>query len=193
MTQIKIRKGHSIRIAGIPQNDLLTNLSTAEVGLSPVEYRYLKPKLLIKEGDYIEIGTPLFFNKENPNQKWGAPGSGTICKIQYGPRRVIEKIIVKLDKHEKGFFHKAIALSDTIKLKREKIKSVLSDSNLWHLIRQRPFNHVANPDNEPRDIFISALHTAPLSPKLELVLKGQKDALQAGINILKGLTGKTGL
>ncbi|MCK4903786.1 MAG: NADH:ubiquinone reductase (Na(+)-transporting) subunit A, partial [Candidatus Marinimicrobia bacterium] len=51
-----------------------------------------------------------------------------------------------------------------------------------------PFNHVANPEDEPRDIFISALHTAPLSPNLDLVLKGQKDALQAGINVLNDLT-----
>ncbi len=188
MTQIKIRKGHSIRIAGIPQKEILTNLSTAEVGLCPSEYQYVKPKLLVKEGDHIDIGTPLFFNKENSEQKWGAPGTGTICKIQYGPRRVIEKIIIKLDKDGKGFSHKAIALNNITKLKREKIKSVLSDSNLWHLIRQRPFNHVANPEDEPRDIFISALHTAPLAPNLELILKGQKDALQAGINVLNGLT-----
>ncbi len=188
MTQIKIRKGHSIRIAGIPQKKVLTNLSTSEVGLCPKEYQYVKPKLLVKEGEYVDVGMPLFFNKENPDQKWSAPGAGTICKIQYGPRRVIEKIVIKLDKDEKGFSHKTIALNDTSKLKREEIKSVLSDSNLWHLIRQRPFNHVANPDDEPRDIFISALNTAPLAPDLDLVLKGQKDALQAGINVLNGLT-----
>jgi len=188
MTKIKIRKGHSIRIAGIPKNELLTNLSTVEVGLSPIEYQYVKPKLLVKEGDHVDIGTPLFFNKENPDQKWGAPGTGTICKIQYGPRRVIEKIVIKLDKDGKGFSNKAIPLNATAKLKREEIKSVLSESNLWHLIRQRPFNHVANPADEPRDIFISALNTAPLAPNLDLVLKGQKDALQAGINVLNGLT-----
>ncbi len=188
MTKIIIRKGHSIRIAGIPQNELLTNLSTTEVGLCPIEYKYVKPKLLVKEGDNVDLSTPLFFNKENPDQKWGAPGAGTICKIQYGPRRVIQKIVIKLDKDEKGYSHKAIALNNITKLKREEIKSVLSESNLWHLIRQRPFNHVANPKDEPRDIFISALHTAPLSPNLDLVLKGQKDALQAGINVLNGLT-----
>ncbi|MCJ7801647.1 MAG: Na(+)-translocating NADH-quinone reductase subunit A [Candidatus Marinimicrobia bacterium] len=188
MTKIKIRKGHSIRIAGIPHNELLTNLSTVEVGLCPIEYQYVKPKLLVKEGDNVDIGTPLFFNKENPDQKWGAPGTGTICKIQYGPRRVIEEIVIKLDKDGKGFTNKAIPLNATAKLKREEIKSVLSDSNLWHLIRQRPFNHVANPADEPRDIFISALHTTPLAPNLDLVLNGQKDALQAGINVLKGLT-----
>ena len=188
MTQIKIRKGHSIRIAGVPQNEILTNLSTVEVGLCPIEYQYVKPKLLVKEGDHVDIGTPLFFNKENPDQKWGAPGAGTICKIQYGPRRVIEKIVIKLEKDRDEFSRKAIALDATAKLKRKEIKSILSDSNLWHLIRQRPYNHVANPEDEPRDIFISALHTAPLAPNLELVLKGQKDALQAGINILNGLT-----
>ena len=188
MTQIKIRKGHSIRIAGVPKKEVLTNLSTAEVGLCPIEYKYVKPKLLVKEGDHVDIGTPLFFNKENPEQKWGAPGTGTICKIQYGPRRVIEKIVIKLEKDGKGFSHKAILLNSTAKLKREQIKSILSESNLWHLIRQRPFNHVANPEDEPRDIFISALNTAPLSPNLDLVLKGQKDVLQAGINVLNGLT-----
>jgi Na+-transporting NADH:ubiquinone oxidoreductase subunit A len=188
MTKIKIRKGHSIRIAGIPKNELLTNLSTAEVGLSPIEYQYVKPKLLVKEGDHVDIGTPLFFNKENPDQKWGAPGTGTICKIQYGPRRVIEKIVIKLDKDGKGFSQKAIDLNATTNLKREEIKSILSESNLWHLIRQRPFNQGANPADEPRDIFISALNTAPLAPNLDLVLNGQKDALQAGINVLKGLT-----
>jgi Na+-transporting NADH:ubiquinone oxidoreductase subunit A len=188
MTQIKIRKGHSIRIAGIPQKEILKNLSTAEVGLCPSEYQYVKPKLLVKEGDNVDLGTPLFCNKENLDQKWGAPGAGTICKIQYGPRRVIEKIVIKLDKNGKGFSHKTIPLKDTTKLKREEIKSILSDSNLWHLIRQRPFNHVANPDDEPRDIFISALYTAPLSPNLDLILKDQKDAIQAGINVLNGLT-----
>ncbi len=188
MTQIKIRKGHSIRIAGIPQKEVITKLITTEVGVRPVEYRYVKPKLFIKEGDHVDIGTPLFFNKENPEQIWGAPGAGTISKIKYGPRRVIEKIVIKLDKHEKGFSYKAITLNDIAKLKREEIKSIISESNLWHLIRQRPYNHVANPEDEPRDIFISALHTAPLSPNLDLVLKGQKDALQAGINVLNGLT-----
>ena len=188
MTQIKIRKGHSIRIAGIPQKEVLTNLSTAEVGLCPIEYQYVKPKLQVKEGDHVDFGTPLFFNKENPKQIWGAPGAGTISKIQYGPRRIIEKIVIKLDKHEKSFSNKAKTLNDITKLKREEIQSILSKSNLWHLIRQRPFNHVANPEDEPRDIFISALHTAPLSPNLDLVLKGQKDALQAGINVLNDLT-----
>jgi len=188
MTQIKIRKGHSIRIAGIPQKEIVTNLSMAEVALCPIEYRYVKPKLLVKEGDHVDIGAPLFFNKENHDQKWGAPGTGTICKIQYGPRRVIEKIVIKLDKDEKGYSHKSITLSNTTKLKREDIKSTISESNLWYLIRQRPFNHVANPDDEPRDIFISALNTVPLAPNLDLVLKGQKDALQAGINVLKRLT-----
>lgn len=188
MTHIKIRKGHSIRIAGIPQKEVITNLSTAEVGICPVEYRYVKPKLFIKEGDHVDIGTPLFFNKENPEQKWGAPGTGTICKIEYGPRRVIEKIIIKLDRHEKELSHQSITLSETAKLKREEIKSILSESNLWHLIRQRPFNQGANPTDEPRDIFISAINTAPLSPNMELVLKGQKVAIQAGINVLNGLT-----
>lgn len=188
MTQIKIRKGHSIRIAGIPKKEILTNISTSEVGLSPIEYQYVKPKLFVKEGDHVEFGTPLFFNKENPEQKWGAPGTGTISKIQYGPRRVIEKIVIKLDKDEKGFSQNPFTLNDTAKLNRKAIRSILSESNLWHLIRQRPFNQVANPEDEPRDIFISAFHTAPLTPNLDLVLKGQKDALQAGINVLNGLT-----
>jgi len=59
------------------------------------------------------------------------------------------------------------------------------------LIRQRPFNRVANPQDSPRDVFFSAYNTAPLAPDLRLILNGQKDALQAGINVLKGLTDGT--
>ena len=188
MAQIKIRKGHSIGIAGVPKIEIKENLSTTQVALCPIEYRYTKPKLLVKEGDTVEVGTPLFFNKENTEQNWGAPGSGKIKKIKYGPRRVIEKIVIDLDKQEKDFSVKSHSSDQILKLKRDDIKSIISKSNLWHLIRQRPFNRVANPQDTPRDVFISAYNTAPLAPDLGLILKGQKDVLQAGINMLKGLT-----
>jgi len=191
MAQIKLRKGHSIRIAGVPKNKIKENISTQQVALCPLDFQYTKPKLKVKEGDKVEVGTPLFFNKENADQNWGAPGSGEICKIKYGPRRVIEKIVIVLDKHEKEFSVKSHSLDQISKLKSDEIKSIISKTNLWHLIRQRPFNRVANPQDSPRDVFFSAYNTAPLAPDLRLILNGQKDALQAGINVLKGLTDGT--
>lgn len=188
MAQIKIRKGHSISIAGVPENKIRDNLSTSQIALRPVEYLYTKPKLMIKEGDEVKIGQPLFFNKKNEEQKWGAPGSGTIKKIKYGPRRVIEKLVIDLDKHESELNIDSYSKDQLLKLKSDDIKSIISKSNLWHFIRQRPFNCVANPQDNPRDIFVSAYLTAPLSPNLELVVKDQEDYLQAGINVLNGLT-----
>jgi len=187
MAKIKLRKGHSIRIAGVPKLEIKEK-TTKQVALCPVEFRYTKPKLMVKEGDQVEVGTPLFFNKENTEQNWGAPAAGKICKIKYGPRRVIEKIVIDLDKSEKEFPIKSQSLGQISKLKSESIKSIILKSNLWHLIRQRPFNRVANPQDSPRDVFISAYGTAPLAPDLGLILKGQKDALQAGVNAMNGLT-----
>ncbi len=84
MTKVKIRKGHSIRIAGAPKNEIITNSANTEVALIPIEYKYIKPKLLVKEGDHVKIGSPLFFNKKNSEQKWSAPGhfamNSSICQ-----------------------------------------------------------------------------------------------------------------
>jgi len=184
MTQIKIRKGHSLKIAGVPDNNIQDKLNIPQVSMRPVEFLYAKPKLTVQEGDNVKIGDAICFNKKNPDQVWAAPGSGKISKIKYGARRVIEKVIIDLDKDSDTSDSK----NNVDDYSADKIKEIITNSNLWPLLRQRPFNCVVDPKVTPRDIFISAYLTAPLSPDLGLILKGKQDYLQAGVTALSKLT-----
>jgi len=186
MTQIKIRKGHSLKIAGVPDKNIKEKLNIPQVSMRPVEFLYAKPKLTVQEGDVVKIGEPICFNKKNPDQNWAAPGSGTISKIKYGARRVIEKVIIDLDKDSDVSGSKSVNKIDDYST--DKVKEIISASNLWPLLRQRPFNCVVDPKVTPRDIFISAYLTAPLSPDLSIVLKDKHEFIQAGITGLSKLT-----
>ena len=56
------------------------------------------------------------------------------------------------------------------------------------MIRQRPFNKVADPNTAPRDIFISGYNTAPLAVDLHKIIEDNKDAFQLGLTVLSRLT-----
>ena len=49
------------------------------------------------KGDKVETGSPLFFDKLKPEVKWASPSSGVVTRIQYGARRIIEKIEITVE------------------------------------------------------------------------------------------------
>ncbi|MBC8216706.1 MAG: Na(+)-translocating NADH-quinone reductase subunit A [Candidatus Marinimicrobia bacterium] len=194
MSDIRLKKGHDIRIAGVPSKELVSGTSSTSIALIPIEFPSVKPKLLVKEGDAVTIGTPLFFDKVHPEIKFASPGGGTIQKIQFGARRKIERIIIALDKEESALTTEIFTNNSLVSLGKEKVIETILSANLWHLIRQRPFNKIACPEDNPKAIFVSGLNTAPLSVDLELALKGKEKEFQSGLDVLTNLTdGKTHL
>ncbi len=101
MSRLKIKKGYNIRIAGLPADEIKVGQVPSRISIQPNAFKSTKPKLLVKEGDSVQIGSPLFFDKNNPKVNWASPGGGVIKSIQFGPRRVIENIIIELDRDEK--------------------------------------------------------------------------------------------
>ena len=59
---------------------------------------------------------------------------------------------------------------------------------MWPFIKQRPYDIVASPADEPRDIFVSAFYSAPLAPNFDFIVKGQEADFQAGLDALAKLT-----
>ena len=55
-------------------------------------------------------------------------------------------------------------------------------------LKQRPYDIIANPNDVPKSIFVSALNTAPISADLEIILNEQKEEFKTGISLLKKLT-----
>ncbi len=188
MARIIIKKGHNIQISGVPSLDLVNAGQTVSVAYLPEEFRYIKPKLLVNEGDTVKIGTPLFFDKKIPDVKWAALGSGKISAIHYGQRRVIEKIIIVVDKNEEALEHAYYDHQEITNLTNDQVKDQLLNAGMWPLIRQRPFNKIANPRDLPDSIFISCYNSAPLSVDLDVALRNRRSSFQAGITALSKLT-----
>ena len=144
MNHIFIKKGHDIRIAGIPSKDVLSIPGSDTVAISPKTFRGVKPKRMVSEGDRVQIGSPLFFDKTKPEVKWASPANGTVQTIQFGVRHVIEKIEIKIEGNDsisgQSFTFDQLASSD-----RPTILNRILKANLFPLIRQRPFNKVPNP------------------------------------------------
>lgn len=189
MARVVIKQGHDIRIAGVPRNEILPAPRPPEVALRPVEFRGIKPKLLIKAGDPVQVGSPLFFDKARPDLRWPSPGGGVVSQIKFGERRTIVQIVIRLDEEEGTLQYGAYRDHEIAALGRERIVAILTEGHLWPLFRQRPFNVAVDPHQTPRDIFISAWNTAPLTVNLDLALQGERVAFQAGLDVLTQLSG----
>ena len=188
MSHIKIKKGHDIKISGIPKSDISTAPIASTLALSPSDFKGVKPKLMVKLGDKVKIGSPLFLDKLNPGLRWASPGSGIIKDIKYGPRRVIEKIEIELDKDQQSLDFKSHSMDDISNLSGDEVLDVILGANLFPHFRQRPFNTIPDHEIKPRDIFISGLNTAPLAVDLEIAITDEIENFQAGINAIEKLT-----
>lgn len=188
MARIKIKKGHDIQISGVPAKEIEPISQHSTVAIHPNEFRYCKPKLMVKEGDTVKISTPLFHDKNNPDIVWGSPGAGTVSAVHYGHRRVIEKIIIDLDKQEEAEQFSKFDHHKITELSGSDVKDQIMKAGLWPVIRQRPFNKVASPADNPHSIFISCYNSAPLSVDLDVALRNRRSSFQAGINALSRLT-----
>ncbi|NOZ09241.1 MAG: Na(+)-translocating NADH-quinone reductase subunit A [FCB group bacterium] len=191
MKHIRIKKGHDLRIAGRPEKLIQTAGTPRQLKVEPPNFSGIKPKLLVKEGDSVKIGTPLFYDKLHPRVKFTSPGGGVIAGIKFGERRRIEEIVIELSANEAAA---EFGVNDSSALSADEIKTQLLESGLWPVIRQRPFSRIADPETEPKAIFISARPTAPFAPDIEFLLGENSEGFQAGLDILAKLTaGKVNL
>ena len=182
---INLKRGLNIRLKGDAEKVLGTAMQTDKVAIKPTDFHGISPKILVKAGQQVKAGEPIFFDKHNPEIQFTAPTSGEILEIRRGERRKVLEIIIKADgENESVEFLK----SDPQKLSSEEIKTQLKNSGMWPFLKQRPYGTIARPDSSPLHIFISGFDSAPLGPDYEFILEGQTSAFQTGINALSKLT-----
>tara|TARA_B100001175_G_scaffold119431_1_gene101593 strand:- start:36 stop:1367 length:1332 start_codon:yes stop_codon:yes gene_type:complete len=187
LKKIIIKKGHDLKIKGSPENQISSSITVDKIALSPNSFRSIKPKLIVNEGDTVNVGSPLFYDKLKPDVKWASPACGTVTLIEYGQRRVIKKIEIAIEEDKVDSFD-VLSDSQFNSANREAILEYILNANLFPLIRQRPFNKVANPTDLPRDIFISGYNTAPLSVDIPTIIEDNRESFQVGLNALNKLT-----
>lgn len=181
---IKIKKGLDINLLG-EADKVLNDLEVSLYAIKPTDFHGVFPKVMVKEGDTVKAGSILFYDKYRDQIRFTSPVSGTIKEIRRGAKRVLLEIIITPDsKQEYEDFGKA----DPDTLTRDQIIEKLILSGVWPNIRQRPYDIIANPADQPKSIFISAFDTSPLAPDYNFIMNNYVQEFLTGINVLKRLT-----
>ena len=182
---IKIKKGLDIKLSGAAEKEVTQLPASKYYALKPTDFSGLTPKVLAKPGTEVKAGTPLFYDKYNPEIVFTSPVSGKIFAINRGERRrILEFVVEANEKIEYENFKKAKPED----ISREEIKENILKSGCWPFIKQRPFTIVANKNEVPRDIFITSFDSAPLAANFDFVVKNDFSAFQTGVNALIKLT-----
>jgi len=182
---IKIKKGLNISMLGTAEKIIKKAAQAEFYAVKPSDFVGIRPKLVVKVGDRVKAGSPLFFDKFQPNVQFTSPVSGEVVDIKRGERRAILEVIVKADA---VIEYEEFKVGDPKNLSKTEIVEIMQKAGLWPAIRQRPYSTIANAEDNPKAIFISAFDSAPLAPDMDYVVKDCGDCFQKGIDVLSKLT-----
>jgi Na+-transporting NADH:ubiquinone oxidoreductase subunit A len=181
---ISIRKGLNIRLVGEATKEIREVPVSGLIGISPLDFHGLIPKMAVKEGDAVLVGDVLFFDKKKESIKFVSPVSGTIKEIVRGEKRRIMNILIDSDGKQEA---KKFTIKKVNDCSAEEIKNLLLESGFWSSMKQRPLDIIADPSNTAKGLYVSSFDSAPLAPDYEFVLKNDMEALQTGFDALSVL------
>ncbi|MFR9503762.1 MAG: Na(+)-translocating NADH-quinone reductase subunit A [Rikenellaceae bacterium] len=182
---IPLRKGLDINLQGVAQAKLEKLSLALQYAVSPLDFEGVTPKLLVKVGDKVEAGSPLFYNKADERIIFTSPVSGTVSAVNRGEKRKILNVVVDADSTQT---YKEFSVLDTKSAKREEIVEMLLNSGLWSMLIARPYGIIADPNQVPKAIFVSTFDSAPLAPDYNFVLATEQANIQKGVEVLGRLT-----
>ena len=185
LRHLKLTKGHDFKLSNHPVEEILDISDSKKIVIHPLDFPQIKPKLLIKSGDYVKVGTPLFIDKLSPNINFVSPVSGKINDIIYGDRRSIQSIRIENDDEYSSIDS---INEDIMDLDRDLLINCLMKSGLWTSLRQRPFSIIANPDSNPKSLFISLYDTRPYGCSPELLITANKNLFNKGLQLITKIT-----
>ena len=178
---IKLRKGLDINLKGKAAAEFMTVKEPGIYALIPDDFTGVKPKVVVKEQEYVMAGGPLFIDKNHPEVKFVSPVSGVVTSVERGARRKVMSITVEAAA-EQDF--EEFGKQNVASMNAESVKELLLTAGMFAFIRQRPYDVVADPTVAPRAIFVSAFDSNPLAPEFEVALKGEEANFQTGLDAL---------
>ena len=183
--RIKIKKGLRIPLLGESETIFRGTVSSEFIRICPEDFHGIIPKLSVKVDDRVKAGDALFYDKTRIDMLFASPVSGVVASVERGEKRRIMSITVQADKETKYTDFGKKTVSD---LSADAVKKSIIEAGIWFLIKQRPYDIVANPDKTPRDIFVTGFDSSPLAPSYDFILNGREADLQTGFDALAKLT-----
>jgi len=184
---ITIKKGLNLPISGAPRQEISEGRAVSSVALVGYDYHGMKPTMLVREGDSVQKGQPVFSDKKNPGVVYTAPASGVVSKINRGARRVFQSLVIEVQGDEQVSF-KHYSAADLATLPAADLTAQLIESGLWTAFRTRPYSKAPAVDAQPTAIFVQAMDTNPLAADPVVVISEQADAFALGLTLLTRLT-----
>jgi Na+-transporting NADH:ubiquinone oxidoreductase subunit A len=187
MKTIRVKKGYNPKVIGSPATESLSAEQPTRLALVPEHIPFLKLRLKVKKGDRIALGSPLVEDKRNPNIQLLSPGGGRVADVRFGPRRVIQEIIIQLDETEKTVEFQSYSAEDIDKVSRDELVEALVTGGVWPLIKELPFRDYPQPDFVPPVLFVSLGSLEPFHPAPQVYLSGNEDHFNFGLSVLNKL------
>ncbi len=188
MENINTKKKFKPARGGMPDSSLIQLPMPETVAVSAMDIPYIRPKLLVKENDFVKVGTPLFCDKRNTGIHYVSPGTGRIKQIVFGERRRLKEVIISLDKTDQfiQFDHFDSDHFDTFP--KTDIIKMLQKGGLWQCFRQFPSKDTADDTHIPPMIIVSLNGNDRFSPHPGIVIEKQISLFKSGLKLLDCLT-----
>ena len=176
---IKLRKGLNLRLEGEAQKVVRQSAASAEVAVCPPDFTGLVPKLLVREGDEVQAGQAVLTDKATERINIPSPVSGRVKRVVRGDRRKLLAVVIERAEVSETAAEAAPAEASLVER--------LCKAGLFCFFRQRPYDVIASPDDQPKGIFISAFSKMPLAADFSFVLEGEEDAFGRALEALGGI------
>ena len=184
----KISKGLNIPFKGSPKGTLTSKCSSlyAVVG---ADFLGLKPSMLIKEGDEVSVGQPLFSDKRHEGVNYCSPVAGKVSSVQRGKKRVLENVIIEPSKEQRFFSYGAYKGANLDNYDSADLLQLLLESGSFCSFKSRPFSKVPSPSETPSSIFVTVTDSSPLSFDPGLFVQAHQAAFIDGLQAIEKLKG----
>ncbi len=181
-----VRNGLDLPILGAPEAMVDGHLSASVYAVRPSDFRGLAPKLAVKEGDRVLAGDILFTDKANPQIAIASPVSGEVARIERGDKRKILAVVVLADAQQS---YRSVPAGTPAN--REDAIQWLLGAGAWSLIESRPYGRIANPEAQPKAVFVNGMATEPLAVSPAVALAGREEDFAKGLQVVGLLSPRT--
>lgn len=180
----KIKKGLDLNLEGVAVCKLYMPETSKEYALLPEDFTGVVPRLVVKEGDRVLAGSPLFVDKATGKINFVSPVSGHIKSLERGERRKLLRIRIEADATQE---YKDFGKIDVSSIGKEQLLELLLESGLFAFFRQRPYDVIASPKDKPKAIFVSTFSKMPLAADFSFAVQNREEYFKKGIRLLAKL------
>jgi len=173
---IKTKNGLDLPISGTPSAEIDKTTSINSVAVLGSDYSGLKPTMLVKEGDTVNLGQKLFEDKKNPGTFITAPASGSVQSINRGEKRRFLSLVINVDDSVEPLEFDASNYNSP--------QELLIDSGAFSYFRTRPYNRIPEANSTPDAIFVNACDSNPLAIDPIHVIEQNQELFNDGLSFL---------